>query len=68
MSEVLANFGRNLHIILYDKKMSNTALAQKIGVSSQIISAYTTGVKTPSLETLIKISNALGVTVDELVR
>lgn len=68
MSQELANFGRNLHIVLYDKKMSKTDLAKKVGVSYQIISAYTTGIKTPSAETLIKISRALGVTVDELVK
>lgn len=67
MSQELANFGRNLHIALYDAKMTKKELADKVGVTYQAISAYTTGVKAPSTDTLIKISRALGVTVDSLI-
>lgn len=67
MPQELAKFGRNLHIALYDKKMTKKELAEQVGVTYQAISAYTTGAKAPSAETLIKISRALGVTVDSLI-
>lgn len=62
------NFGRNLFIMLHDKKMTTIDLANRVGITRQAISAYTSGKRKPSSDVLIAISNALGVTVDELVR
>ena len=67
MPQELAKFGRKLHIALYDTKMTKKELAEQVGVTYQALSASTTGVKSPSAETLIKISRALGVTVDSLI-
>lgn len=64
----ISNFGRNLYIMLHDKKMTTSDLANKVGITRQAISAYTSGKRNPSAEALVAISNALGVTVDELVR
>lgn len=68
MSQAMTKFGRNLYIALYDKKMSQTQLSEKVGVKRETISRYISGEKTPSSETLIKIADALGVTVDSLVK
>lgn len=68
MSLAMTKFGRNLYIALYDKKMSQTQLSEKVGVKRETISRYISGEKTPSSETLIKIADALGVTVDSLVK
>lgn len=67
MSKELENIGRNIHIILYDKKMSKSELAEKVGISQQMVSEIVAGNKAPKVSTLIKIANVLGVTVDELI-
>lgn len=68
MSNTMKNFGRNLYIALFDKKMSRKELAEKVGVSQQLISCYVSGDRSPSTETLIKIADVLGVTVDSLIK
>lgn len=68
MSQAMTKFGRNLYIALFDKKMSQTQLSEKVGVKRETISRYISGEKTPSSDTLIKIADALGVTVDSLVK
>lgn len=68
MSQELSNLGRNLYILLYDKKKSKSDLAKDVGVSQQMISAIVQGDKTPSSATLIKIAKALGVKVDDLIK
>ncbi len=55
-------------LILFDRKMSQTELAQAIGCAQSSISYYISGAKTPSLEMCVKIADALGCTLDELVR
>lgn len=68
MSNTMKNFGRNLYIALFDKNMSRKELAEKVGVSQQLISCYVNGDRSPSTTTLVKIANALGVTVDSLIK
>ncbi|MFI3176282.1 MAG: helix-turn-helix transcriptional regulator [Eubacteriales bacterium] len=48
-------------------RISQEQLAEEIEVSRNYISAIERGVKTPSLETFIKISNVLGVSADILL-
>jgi transcriptional regulator with XRE-family HTH domain len=64
----LAKLGRNIHIALFDKKMTKSELAEKVGVSLQMISAIVQGDKLPSSVTLVKISQALDTTVDALIK
>jgi transcriptional regulator with XRE-family HTH domain len=64
----LAKLGRNIHIALFDKKMTKSELADKVGVSLQMISAIVQGDKLPSSVTLVKISQALDTTVDALIK
>ncbi len=68
MSNTMKNFGRNLYIALFDTKMTQTELAKRVGVNREMITRYIAGDKTPSTDTLIKISDALGVTVDSLIK
>lgn len=49
------------------KKFTQEKLAEAIGVSTVYISHLEIGSKTPSLETLIKISNTLEVSIDYLL-
>ena len=68
MGKGIENLGRNLHLLLYDKRMTKTELAEKTGVSQAMISSIVLGQKKPGVETLIKIANVLGVSVDELIQ
>lgn len=68
MSEELSTLGRNIHVILFDKKMSRQELADKVGVSQQMVSDIIHAKKSPKAETLIKIAKALGVKVDDLIK
>ena len=68
MPQELQTLGRNIHIILFDKKMTKSELAEKVGISQQMVSEIVGGRKAPGASTLIKISKALGVTVDELIK
>ena len=68
MSQELSTLGRNIHIILFDKKMTRMQLAEKVGTSQQMVSDIVQGNKSPKAETLIKIAKALGVTVDDLIK
>lgn len=68
MSQELSTLGRNIHIILFDKKMTRMQLAEKVGISQQMVSDIVQGNKSPKAETLIKIAKALDVTVDDLIK
>ena len=49
-----------------EKKLSQRALGFKLGISQQQIAQYERGTRTPKLETLAKIANALSVPLYEL--
>ena len=61
-------FGRNLMIALFDRKMTQTQLAEKIGVTQAAVNYYISAKRTPTLELCVKIADVLGMTLDELVR
>ena len=62
------SLGRNLLLALHDRKMTQTELAAEAGCAQSLISQYISGAKNPSLTMLVKIADALGCTLDELVR
>lgn len=47
--------------------LSQTDLATKAGVTQGAISMIEKGIRTPSLDVIIKIAGALGCTVDDLI-
>ena len=57
----------NLKVIRKQKGMTQEALSAFSGVNRVSIAKYETGKSDPSLETAVKLANALGVTVDELI-
>lgn len=67
MSKELERLGLNIHTLTYVKRVSKTELAERVGISQQMVSEIVAGRKAPSASTLIKIAKALGVTVDELI-
>ena len=62
------SIGRNLTILMYDRKIKQKELAEYLGVSQQTISKFINGEKIPSLARLMQIAERLNVTLDELVR
>lgn len=61
------SFGRNLERIRKDKKVSQTTLAQELGLTQQMISSYEKNVSSPNIETLIKIADYFNISIDTLV-
>lgn len=62
----IESFAKNLLNSRKKLKFTQATLAEKAGISVQTISAYEKGTKCPSLTTAIDLSNALGVSLDEL--
>ena len=58
----------NLRKIRKQERLTMQALADLSGVSESAIGMYETGKRKPSFEVLLRLSEALGCTVDELVR
>lgn len=54
--------------IRIEKGMSRKELANNVGLGATAITNYENGLREPKIDTLIKLSDVLGVTVDELIR
>lgn len=59
--------GKRIQEVRTDKKISQAMLAELTDISDVYMSNLETGKRTPSLEVLVKIANALGTTTDELL-
>ena len=57
-----------LKVVLAEKKKTNKWLASQLGVAPSTVSKLCTNVCQPSLETLLQISECLGVKVQKLLR
>ena len=63
------SIGENLKHILHDRWMTQKELAELSGVSPEHISGLITGRRSnPSVELTKKLADALGMTVDELIK
>lgn len=60
-------FGHRLRILMADRGITATELAELTGVSRQTISNYLNNGALPALDTSVKLSNVLDVTIDQLV-
>lgn len=63
----LESIGRNIRHYRLKKKLRQEDLAEKAGLSTNYIGALERGEKIPSVETLIAIINALGVSADMIL-
>ncbi len=57
----------NLKLARIKKKLSQSGLAELIGIKEYSISRYETGLQYPTIETLLKLSRTLDVSVDYLL-
>lgn len=58
---------QNIEFIRISENISKTELRKRLGISRQAIQQYELGEVTPSLNTLISISNMFNYSLDELV-
>ena len=63
----MVNFGNVLKTLRLKKGMTQAQLAQKLGVTKSVISAYETGLRLPSYEILIHIAKLFNVSTDYLL-
>lgn len=66
-NDTTQTIGRNLMILLYDKKISQKEIADAVGVSEATISKLVKGIQSVSVEKLSEIALYLSVSVDELL-
>ena len=60
-------FGHKLKIAMAKADMTNNELASQANLDPSMVSRYRMGDRMPNLTTLLRIKNALGVTLDDLV-
>lgn len=61
-------FGSNFSYLRMKKQLTQTALGNEIDLSKQIICFYETGLREPSIPSLLKISRYFNVTIDDLLK
>ena len=65
--ETLFYIGQQIAAIRKEKKMTGIALADKAGISQASISVVENGVRTVTLDVILKICNALDVSLKDLL-
>ena len=63
----MVNFGERLKSLRLENKMTQTQVADRVGVATSAISSYESGVRLPSYTVLIKLSRLFHVTTDYLL-
>jgi len=63
----MVNMGKRIRALRLEKNITQTELAQRIGVSKTMISSYELEQRAPSYEVLIKIAKFFNVTTDSLL-
>lgn len=63
----MVDFGNTLKTLCLRKNMTQAQLAQKLGLTKSVISAYETGLRLPSYDILIHIARIYNVSTDYLL-
>lgn len=63
----MVDFGNTLKTQRLSKNMTQAQLAQKLGITKSVISAYETGLRMPSYDILIHIARIFNVSTDYLL-
>ena len=66
-NHVAANLARNLGSLRHARTLTQETLAKAAGVPRSTIANLESGLGNPSLTVLVKVANALGVPIDELL-
>ena len=59
--------GEHIMLLRKNRKLSQSALGESVGTSGDVIGRYERGIITPSIEVIMKIADALEVSIDFLV-
>jgi len=68
MDKISEQLGKNMKRIRAKKKMSQGDIARALGVDRGYISNIENGKKNPTIATIQKLANALGVSADKLLK
>jgi len=68
MQEISKKLGQNMKRVRAKKKLSQGALARLLEVDKGYISNIENGKKNPTLATIQRLAEALGVSADELIK
>ena len=68
MHKESAKLGKNLKRIRTEKGITQGDIVRSLGVSRSFVSNIENGKTNPTLATIAKIANAVGVSVDELLK
>lgn len=63
----MVDFAIRLKKLRNEKHLTQAQVAERICVTPTMVSAYESDLKQPALDTIVKIANLFGVTVDYLV-
>lgn len=63
----MVDFGNTLKTLRLRKNMTQAQLANKLGLTKSVISAYETGLRLPSYDILIHIARIYNVSTDYLL-
>ena len=63
----MVDCSQKLRMLREARHLTQLQVANFVGVSKAMISAYETAIKTPSIDVLIRLSHLFGVTIDYLV-
>lgn len=63
----MVDFGNTLKTLRLKENMTQLQLAQKLGLTKSVISAYETGLRLPSYDVLIHIAKIYNVSTDYLL-
>ena len=63
----MVDFGNTLKTLRLRKNLTQAQLAQKLGLTKSVISAYETGLRLPSYDVLIHIAQIFNVSTDYLL-
>lgn len=61
------DFGRNVRAFRISRNMRQLTVAKRMGVDASVISMIESGRRKPSLDTLVKLADALGSSIDDLL-
>lgn len=63
----MVDLGERLRTLRVERGMTQSRLAQQLGVTKSVVSAYETGIRSPSYEVLLSLARIFSVSTDYLL-
>ena len=68
MTDISVKFGNRLKVVRLKKGMSQAALAKILGVHKSYISGAERGIRNMTLKNIERLANALGISINDLLK